>query len=118
MGRLRMLKPERAVLRPTRAAVGGGRVEVDRVRNRQAWRRWYSTARWKALRWKTLLRDAFTCQMCGRVEPETSKLVADHKRRHGGDEAAFFDAANLWTLCKPCHDGAKQREERRAEACR
>lgn len=61
----------------------------------------------------TLLRDAYTCQMCGSTWTDTSMLVADHIQPHRGNECLFWDAANLWCLCKPCHDGAKQREERR-----
>lgn len=78
-----------------------------------AWRRWYKTARWKRLRLQTFERDGFTCQMreCGRVEGNTSLLVCDHVEPHRGDERRFFDPENLQTLCKPCHDSVKQREE-------
>jgi len=41
-------------------------------------------------------------------------MVADHKTPHRGDEALFWDRQNLWCLCKGCHDGAKQREDRAA----
>jgi 5-methylcytosine-specific restriction protein A len=70
------------------------------------------TARWQKLRMSVLVRDLFTCQRCGRIEGDTSLLVADHKRRHNGVEALFWDILNLWTLCKTCHDGWKQRQER------
>jgi 5-methylcytosine-specific restriction enzyme A len=79
------------------------------------WRKWYKLARWKAkphgLRWRVLLRDLFTCQMCGKLEGDTSQLVADHKIPHGGDDALFWSEHNVWCVCKPCHDGAKQRQE-------
>ena len=77
------------------------------------WKRWYNTARWRALRLKIFLRDLFTCQMpgCGRLEGDTSLLVCDHIKPHRGNEALFWDEANLQTLCKPCHDKVKQREE-------
>ena len=89
----------------------------DRSRLRDAttpWRKWYKTARWKALRLTIFGRDLFTCQMvgCGRVVSNTSQLVCDHKRRHRGDDRLFWDERNLQTLCKPCHDGRKQAEER------
>jgi len=71
----------------------------------------YKTARWHRVRWATLTRDLFTCGMCHRIEGDTSKLVADHRRPHRGNETLFWDAANLWTLCASCHSGAKQREE-------
>lgn len=91
--------------------------ERDRFRLRDAtqpWRGWYKTARWQRLRWLVLVRDLFTCQMagCGRIDPDTSKLVADHKAPHRGDERLFWDAGNLQCLCKPCHDRLKQSEER------
>lgn len=41
-------------------------------------------------------------------------LVADHRRRHNGDANLFWDEGNLQTLCKPCHDGPKQRAEQGA----
>lgn len=85
-----------------------GQVTKD---NWRPWRAWYHTARWRKLRWAALVRDGFACRMCGRVEGDTSKLVADHVRPHRGDEALFFDAGNLQCLCKTCHDGAKQRGE-------
>ena len=61
-----------------------------------------------------LVRDLFTCQMkgCGRIEADTSQLVADHKTPHHGDEVLFWDENNLHCLCKPCHDSLKQKQER------
>ncbi len=59
-----------------------------------------------------LTRDAFTCQMCGRVEGNTSQLVADHKQAHRGDASLFWDERNIQCLCKSCHDGAKQAIEK------
>ena len=50
---------------------------------------------------------------CGKIEGDTSQLVADHRRPHRGDERLFWDERNLQCLCKPCHDGTKQRQERR-----
>ena len=78
----------------------------------QAWRRWYSTARWRALRLLIFLRDHHTCQSagCGFIG-DAWELVCDHKRAHRRDETLFWDEANLQTLCKACHDGVKQREE-------
>lgn len=80
----------------------------------QDWRKWYNTKPWAKLRWQVLLEAAFTCAMCGKVEAETSQLVADHKDPHRGDAAKFWDRANLQCLCKRCHDSDKQRHERAA----
>lgn len=89
---------------------------MDRVRDQRPWRKWYKTARWRTLRWSVLVRDCFTCQRCGTIEGDTSKLVADHRKPHRGDAALFWDERNLETLCASCHSGAKQREEARGEA--
>lgn len=111
MGKLTNLKPQLTSLRPSVAYMPQGRVESDRFRNAQHWRKWYGTKRWRQLRWSVLLRDLFTCQMCGMLEGRTSKLVADHKVPHRGDEGLFWDEGNLQTLCASCHSGAKQRAE-------
>ncbi|MER5171600.1 HNH endonuclease [Thioclava kandeliae] len=95
------------------------RIEQD---SRAEYRRWYKLARWKAkpngLRWQVLVRDGFTCQRCGYLTRDTnaSDMVADHIAPHRGVEALFWDADNVQCLCKACHDGAKQREERRGWA--
>jgi 5-methylcytosine-specific restriction endonuclease McrA len=89
--------------------------EAARYRHRDAlkpWRRLYKTARWQRLRMSTFIRDQFTCQLCPRIEADTSQLVADHKTPHRGDERLFWDPDNIQTLCKPCHDSAKQSAER------
>lgn len=77
----------------------------------QPWRRWYKTARWQRLRWSVLVRDMFTCQMCKRVEPDTSKLVCDHVTPHKGNEARFWSGP-FKTLCKDCHDSHKQASDK------
>lgn len=114
MGRLVMAKPRLAVAKP-RLAKAVLVDEADRSRLRDAvhaWRAWYKTARWQKLRWQVLVKALFTCAMCNRVEGETSKLVADHKVPHRGDEALFWDEGNLQCLCKGCHDSVKQAQER------
>ena len=93
--------------------------EAGRERDRNSFnplRALYRTARWRKLRWSVLVRDLFTCQMCGRIENDTSKLVADHRQPHRGVEALFWDEPNIWTLCaSPCHSKHKQREEQQPE---
>lgn len=41
----------------------------------------------------------------------TLATVVDHKVRHKGDEAIFYNPDNLQSLCKQHHDSTKQREE-------
>ncbi|WP_230769520.1 HNH endonuclease [Sphingomonas sp. Leaf4] len=114
MARLKQLASRLKPLGSRFASAPVTRQDRDRDRDTQSWRRWYKTARWQKLRMSILQRDLFTCQRCQRIEGDTSQLVADHRRRHGGDEAMFWDAGNLQCLCKHCHDSAKQREERRS----
>ncbi len=113
MGKLTNLRRPLASL-PSRLAP---KADVEgHSRTAEPWRKWYSLARWKRLRQAVFLRDLYTCQRqaCGRIEGNTSLLVADHRTPHRGDPALFWDEANLQTLCKDCHDRDKQREERRA----
>jgi 5-methylcytosine-specific restriction protein A len=112
VARLKAMAPRLAGLKPRLARLADPKAEYERARRLVPWRGWYKLAEWRRLRWDTLVRDRFTCGMCGRVEADTSKLVADHKVPHRGDRARFFDPANLWTLCaSPCHASLKQREE-------
>jgi 5-methylcytosine-specific restriction protein A len=70
----------------------------------------YNTALWQQLRKHQLAKQSF-CEYCltkGKHRPAT---IADHKRPHRGDPVLFFDANNLQSLCKSCHDSDKQGEE-------
>ncbi len=104
-------------LRP-RLAVAKARLQVaSRVlegdRSRPVWHGWYKTARWAQLRETVFVRDGCTCRMCGCSTLDTSQLVADHVAPHLGDPSLFWDEGGVQTLCKACHDGPKQRAERR-----
>ena len=81
-----------------------------------AYKAWYKTKRWQQLRWSILVRDRFTCAMCGKLEGKTSQLVADHEKPHKGDEALFWNEGNLRCVCKTCHDSDKQRIEKGGKA--
>lgn len=111
--RLKTVKPLVSKLAPRIGYARDDEAARHRYRDAtQPWRAWYKTARWQKLRWSVLVRDLFACQMCKCVEADTSKLVADHRTPHRGDEALFWDASNLQCLCKDCHDRLKQAEER------
>jgi len=76
-----------------------------------AYQRLYKTARWQALREHRLVLHPL-CERCfseGRIVRAT---VAHHRVAHHGNEALFFDPANLASSCKPCHDSAEQSTER------
>ncbi|MEI6798425.1 MAG: HNH endonuclease [Pseudomonadota bacterium] len=49
--------------------------------------------------------------LCTRCDKPAS--VVDHIKAHKGDQTLFWDSSNWQALCAPCHNGAKQREERR-----
>src|SRR5690606_13204479 len=54
-----------------------------------------------------------TCRKCreaGVVEPARE---VDHIVPHRGDIKLFLDAANLQSLCKPCHSSKTSKEKRR-----
>ena len=85
---------------------------LSRSPEAQAYRHMYCTARWKRLRMEVIIRDGFKCRQCGRIEANTSKLVANHKTPHKGDLDLFHDESNLECVCKPCHDGHVQSLER------
>lgn len=112
MGRLSNLKPSLSTLAPRLGYQPGDEKARNARRSDLPWRQWYKTTRWRHLRWAVLIRDLFTCQMCGRVEANTSRLVAHHRIPHHGNEQLFWDAENLMTACKPCHDGPLQEAER------
>lgn len=112
MARLAALSPQ---LTPLRPALGYTQPS-DRSAWRQAtqpWQQWYKTYRWQRLRWSILVRDLFTCQRCKRVITAKGEAVCDHVVPHRGNAAAFW-AGPFQTLCKLCHDSAKQAEERAA----
>jgi 5-methylcytosine-specific restriction protein A len=76
-----------------------------------AWRGWYSTASWRALRAAQLARKPL-CERCEANGLVVAATVANHKIPHKGDRKLFFNSANLESVCKDCHDGPIQREER------
>ena len=99
----------------TRRKSAPGRPGPTTTVERPPWHKWYYLARWRDLRWSVLEAAMFTCEWCGRIEPDTSKLVADHKEPHRGDPDLFWDRENLQCLCAPCHSSRKQRLEARGE---
>lgn len=120
MARLKTLPPRLSALAPRLGRAPGD--EKARLRERDqnvTWRGWYKTERWRKLRQKILVRDAYTCQRTGAVcigkHPDPNSPVVDHIHPHRGDEALFWDEANLQTVSKAYHDSEKQKQER-AEA--
>ena len=63
----------------------------------------YRSSRWRKLR-RVFLQEHPLCVQCQELGTLTPASVVDHITPHKGDEALFFDEANLQPLCKPCHD--------------
>jgi 5-methylcytosine-specific restriction endonuclease McrA len=86
----------------------------DQKRSERPYRKWYKRKAWRGVGGRRLrqLASEPLCRMC----PDDSKQVAtiaDHVIPHKGDHALFWFGA-LQSLCQSCHDGKKQRLERRA----
>lgn len=90
-----------------------------------SWRAGKTTAergyggRWQRARQTFLSRpDNVLCRMCseqGLIQPAT---VVDHIKPHRGDQALFWDTANWQPLCKRCHDGRKQAQDKGGQGAR
>lgn len=74
-------------------------------------KRLYNTARWKKARKAQLLANPL-CKFHFARGLVVAAGVVDHIKPHKGDEQLFFSASNLQSLCKLCHDSAKQAQER------
>lgn len=70
----------------------------------------YSSMRWRRIR-KAQMEAEPLCRMCQAKGRITAAQVCDHITPHKGDEALFYGGP-FQSLCKPCHDVVKQREER------
>lgn len=83
---------------------------------RDSWRSWYTSRRWRKLRQVILVRDLYTCQRTGVLligkHPAPNSAVIDHIRPHRGDPVLFWDETNLMAVSKAFHDSQKQREEK------
>jgi hypothetical protein len=74
------------------------------------YRRLYNTARWKRTR-LAQLRTKPLCERCDAAGFTIAATICDHAKPHKGDPEAFYNGPFV-SLCKPCHDGPKQAEER------
>lgn len=74
------------------------------------WHHLYDTKRWKARRLYQLGIEPL-CRLCQERGVLTPATIADHIVPHRGDVTMFFEG-ELQSLCKRCHDGTKQHQER------
>jgi 5-methylcytosine-specific restriction enzyme A len=75
---------------------------LELERPHRAARRWYFTARWRALRRQVLEADPL-CVLCRVLGLTTVAVDVDHKEPHNGDPITFWDPRNLQGLCKAHH---------------
>lgn len=79
----------------------------------QAYRRLYKKARWQGkhgVRAQQLKKQPL-CEMCLKAGRITQATICDHVDPKSKDTEATFYKGPFQSLCKPHHDGAKQREE-------
>lgn len=68
-------------------------------------------SKWRSARAK-FLGEHPLCVRCLAAKRTTAATVVDHITPHRGDLDLFWDRKNWQPLCKPCHDGGKQAEEK------
>lgn len=68
-------------------------------------------SRWQKAR-STFLRSHPLCAMHLKSGQVVASVIVDHIVPHRGDQTLFWDTSNWQALCKPCHDGHKQRLEK------
>lgn len=125
--RIKMQKPRIGTLGPRLSSASPlatkpiSREERERIRLKERersheYRAWYHSKRWQKLRLEVFIRDGYICQQTGVVlsgkHPADNSPVCDHRIPHNGDAELFWDPANLQTISKAFHDGAKQSIER------
>lgn len=59
------------------------------------------------------LRNNPLCRYCALAEEVEPATLTDHLYPHRGDQALFWNPTYWISCCKPCHDGFKQRIERK-----
>lgn len=88
--------------------------QIDINRERES-RRGSATERGYNHKWRkareTFLRRSPLCVFCSAKGLVVVATVVDHIVPHKGDSELFWDSSNWQSLCKPCHDSDKQRQE-------
>ena len=81
-----------------------------------AYRKLYKTKQWRHLREEIIVRDMGLCRKCGvalKLGPNgKTAAIVHHKKPHKGNLELFYKPSNLISVCKECHDGPIQSEEK------
>ena len=89
----------------TGVLLGGRKLKDD-------WHGLYNLAVWhRVLRPHQLAKEP-TCCRCRAAGKIVAATVVNHVVPHKGDMRLFSDPDNLESVCKPCHDGEIQHQER------
>jgi hypothetical protein len=91
--------------------------EAQKLRDRQKWRAWYHTPRWRALRAAQLLREPF-CSSCINRGARRYATMCVHTKPHHGNANKFWCGPFL-SLCAqhgPAHDGIGRKQHDDAHA--
>lgn len=75
----------------------------------RTWRKWYASARWKALRLARLTEQPL-CERCLVADIVTEATVVHHIDPHRGDPVKFWNGP-FQNLCAPCHNKFGQLED-------
>lgn len=107
MPRLTTLKPRLQVAKVSRVVT----LNPDswRTKDMTSAQRGYDY-RWQKARERFLYENP-VCVMCEARGMTVQASVVDHRVPHRGDKTLFWDESNWQSLCKPCHDGEKKRQE-------
>lgn len=76
---------------------------------------WYDLAPWRRARKLQLLHQPKCERHLARGKLVFATIV-NHRIPHRGNRDLFLDPDNLESVCKDCHDGVIQKEEKRGHA--
>ncbi len=74
----------------------------------------YNSAEWRAMRIRALMRDHYSCQICGARATEVHHLT-ELNEENVKDRNISLSLSNLQSLCHDCHTKLTMREHRSSE---
>lgn len=74
----------------------------------------YNSAEWRTMRVRALMRDHYSCQICGARATEVHHLI-ELNEENVKDIRISLNLRNLQSLCHDCHTKLTMREHRGGE---
>jgi 5-methylcytosine-specific restriction endonuclease McrA len=71
----------------------------------------YSSWKWKKLRYRVLLKYGAKCMLCGATKEEGAKICVDHIKPRGKYPELELEFENLQVLCNDCNMGKSNDDE-------